>query len=177
MVANNTFSRFIRPQARAVKEQTTLYREPSTFNIRPNCPLDSQASQGFTHCDIKDENILVDNYLNVRFRTLSPSISHSNVNVDLPQVKRVDPSEPRPCYTIFFGTTAYAASEVLLKKPYRAPPSRSMDAGHPRFFLAHRRFSVLDRSRCHSRACFTCCPRLCPRSRISRTAHVALPGP
>jgi serine/threonine protein kinase len=41
-------------------------------------------SQGVTHCDIKDENILVDNYLNVRFRTLSPSISHSDVNVDLP---------------------------------------------------------------------------------------------
>lgn len=40
-------------------------------------------SQGVTHCDIKDENILVDNYLNVRFRTLS-SISHSSVNVDLP---------------------------------------------------------------------------------------------
>lgn len=41
-------------------------------------------SQGVTHCDIKDENILVDNYLNVRFRTLCPSISHSNANVDLP---------------------------------------------------------------------------------------------
>lgn len=41
-------------------------------------------SQGVTHCDIKDENILVDNYLNVRFRTLSPSISHSNVNMVLP---------------------------------------------------------------------------------------------
>ena len=39
------------------------------------------------------------------------------------QVKLVDPSEPRPCYTTFFGTTAYAASEVLLKKPYRAPPA------------------------------------------------------
>ena len=31
----------------------------------------------------------------------------------------VDPSEPRPCYTVYFGTTAYVASEVLLKKRYR----------------------------------------------------------
>ena len=75
MAANNTFLRFIRTQARAVKEQTTLYREPSTFYIRPNCPieavryLDSQGRQGVTRCDIKDENILVDN---------------SNVNVNLP---------------------------------------------------------------------------------------------
>ena len=34
-------------------------------------------SQGVTHCDIKDENILVDGYLNVRSRTSCPSIFFS----------------------------------------------------------------------------------------------------
>lgn len=33
-----------------------------------------------------------------------------------------DPVQPRPFYSLFFGTTAYAASEVLLKRPYQAPP-------------------------------------------------------
>ena len=86
MAANITILRFIRTPARAVKEETTLYREPSTFYIRPNCPIEAVRyldSQGVTHCDIRDESILVDSYLNVRFRTLSP-ISHSNVSVDLP---------------------------------------------------------------------------------------------
>ncbi|KAF8502182.1 kinase-like protein, partial [Russula emetica] len=73
-------------------------------------------SQGVTHCDIKDENILVDNYLNVKL-------------VDFGSAVVVDPSEPRPCYTLFFGTTAYAASEVLLKRPYRAPPAEVWTLG------------------------------------------------
>ncbi|TFY82802.1 hypothetical protein EWM64_g1208 [Hericium alpestre] len=66
-------------------------------------------SHGVTHCDIKDENILVDKDLNVKL-------------VDFGSAVVVDPSEPRPFYTLFFGTTAYAASEVLQKKPYQAPP-------------------------------------------------------
>jgi serine/threonine protein kinase len=41
----------------------------------------------------------------------------------------VDPSEPRPFYTLFFGTTAYAASEVLRKKPYQAPPAEIWTLG------------------------------------------------
>ncbi|KAH9992588.1 kinase-like domain-containing protein [Russula vinacea] len=73
-------------------------------------------SQGVTHCDIKDENILVDNYLNVKL-------------VDFGSAVVVDPSEPRPTYTLFFGTTAYAASEVLQKKPYRAPPAEMWTLG------------------------------------------------
>jgi serine/threonine protein kinase len=34
----------------------------------------------------------------------------------------VDPAQPRPFYNLFFGTTAYAASEVLLKQSYQASP-------------------------------------------------------
>jgi serine/threonine protein kinase len=73
-------------------------------------------SQGVTHCDIKDENILVDSYLNVKL-------------VDFGSAVVVDPAEPRPQYTLFFGTTAYAASEVLQKRPYRAPPAEIWTIG------------------------------------------------
>jgi hypothetical protein len=44
-------------------------------------------SQGVTHCDIKDENILVDGYLNVCFRTFLRRFSHSNVDTDFPAGK------------------------------------------------------------------------------------------
>lgn len=40
-----------------------------------------------------------------------------------------DPSEPRPYYTLFFGTSAYAASEILRKKPYQAPPAEIWTLG------------------------------------------------
>ncbi|KAI0032238.1 kinase-like protein, partial [Vararia minispora EC-137] len=73
-------------------------------------------AQGVTHCDIKDENILVDERLNVKL-------------VDFGSAVVVDPAEARPHYTVFFGTTAYAASEVLLKKPYRAPPAEVWTLG------------------------------------------------
>lgn len=73
-------------------------------------------SQGVSHCDIKDENILVDSYLNVKL-------------VDFGSAVVVDPAETRPLYTLFFGTTAYAASEVLQKKPYRAPPAEIWTLG------------------------------------------------
>src|SRR5712672_2559672 len=39
-------------------------------------------SHGVTHCDIKDENILVDNYLNVRLHMSSPFLSHHAVDMD-----------------------------------------------------------------------------------------------
>ncbi|KAI0066086.1 Pkinase-domain-containing protein [Artomyces pyxidatus] len=73
-------------------------------------------SQGVTHCDIKDENILVDNELTVKL-------------VDFGSAVVVDPAQPRPLYTLFFGTTAYAASEVLQKKPYHAPPAEIWTLG------------------------------------------------
>jgi len=49
--------------------------------------------------------------------------------IDFGSAVVVDPSEPRPRYTLFFGTTAYAASEVLQKRPYRAPPAEIWTLG------------------------------------------------
>jgi serine/threonine protein kinase len=49
--------------------------------------------------------------------------------IDFGSAVVVDPAEPRPLYTLFFGTTAYAASEVLQKKPYRAPPAEIWTLG------------------------------------------------
>lgn len=40
-----------------------------------------------------------------------------------------DPSLPPPYYTLFFGTTAYAASEILLKQPYRSAPAEIWTLG------------------------------------------------
>lgn len=49
--------------------------------------------------------------------------------VDFGSAVVTDPTCPRPYYTLFFGTTAYAASEVLLKRPYRAPPAEIWTLG------------------------------------------------
>lgn len=40
-----------------------------------------------------------------------------------------DPTLPPPYYTLFFGTTAYAASEILLKKSYRSAPAEIWTLG------------------------------------------------
>ncbi|KZT10643.1 kinase-like protein [Laetiporus sulphureus 93-53] len=73
-------------------------------------------SQGITHCDIKDENLLVDSDLKVKL-------------IDFGSAVVADPSLPRPHYTLFFGTTAYASSEILRKQPYRAPPAEIWTLG------------------------------------------------
>lgn len=41
----------------------------------------------------------------------------------------VDPNQPRPFYDTFFGTTAYAASEILLKNHYQAAPAEVWTLG------------------------------------------------
>ncbi|OBZ68022.1 Serine/threonine-protein kinase PSK2 [Grifola frondosa] len=73
-------------------------------------------TQGITHCDIKDENLVIDSDLKVKL-------------IDFGSAVVADPSTPRPYYTLFFGTTAYASSEILLKKPYRAPPAEVWTLG------------------------------------------------
>jgi len=40
-----------------------------------------------------------------------------------------DPSKPRPFYDVFYGTTAYASSEVLRKRAYRAGPAEVWTLG------------------------------------------------
>ena len=40
-----------------------------------------------------------------------------------------DPSKPRPFYEVFYGTTAYASSEVLRKQAYRAGPAEVWTLG------------------------------------------------
>lgn len=40
-----------------------------------------------------------------------------------------NPNESRPYHTLFYGTTAYASSEILLKKPYQAPPAEVWTIG------------------------------------------------
>ncbi|KAG6812599.1 hypothetical protein H0H92_001950 [Tricholoma furcatifolium] len=73
-------------------------------------------SQGVTHRDIKDENLVIDRDLKVKL-------------IDFGSAAVVDPNEPRPYYTLFYGTTAYASPEILLKQPYQAPPAEIWTLG------------------------------------------------
>lgn len=49
--------------------------------------------------------------------------------IDFGSAVAVDPLLPRPLYTLFFGTTAYASSEILRKQAYRAPPAEIWTLG------------------------------------------------
>ncbi|PFH51477.1 hypothetical protein AMATHDRAFT_175049 [Amanita thiersii Skay4041] len=72
--------------------------------------------QGIFHRDIKDENILVDTNFKIKL-------------IDFGSAIVTDPGRPRPFYQQFFGTAAYAASEILRQEKYQAPPAEIWTLG------------------------------------------------
>ncbi|KXN90616.1 Serine/threonine-protein kinase PSK2 [Leucoagaricus sp. SymC.cos] len=77
------------------------------------CYLDSL---GIAHRDIKDENLVIDENLKVKL-------------IDFGSACICDPSKPRPFHTQFYGTAAYASSEILLRKRYQAGPAEIWTLG------------------------------------------------
>jgi len=71
---------------------------------------------GITHRDIKNENVVIDKNLKIKL-------------IDFGSAIAVDPILLRPTYTMFYGTAAYASSEILLKKEYRAAPAEIWTIG------------------------------------------------
>lgn len=49
--------------------------------------------------------------------------------IDFGSASIVDPNEERPYYTLFYGTTAYASPEILLKREYQAAPAEIWTLG------------------------------------------------
>ncbi|OAX42524.1 kinase-like protein [Rhizopogon vinicolor AM-OR11-026] len=73
-------------------------------------------SRGIYHRDLKDENLVIDKDFKVKL-------------IDFGSAAIENPDEPSPYYKLFFGTTAYAPSEVLLKRPYQAAPAEIWTLG------------------------------------------------
>ena len=97
--------------------------------------VDYLDSIGITHRDVKDENLVIDKDLRVSF-PFYQGTAMSNIYlryqvklIDFGSVVVADPSKPRPFYEHFFGTTAYAASEILRKQPYQAAPAEVWTLG------------------------------------------------
>ncbi|TFK53616.1 Pkinase-domain-containing protein [Heliocybe sulcata] len=81
--------------------------------------------QGITHRDIKDENLVVDK----EFKARRLCIAYRLSLIDFGSAVVADPTRQRPFYNLFYGTTAYAASEILHKKPYQAAPAEIWTLG------------------------------------------------
>ncbi|KAF8224938.1 Pkinase-domain-containing protein [Tricholoma matsutake] len=73
-------------------------------------------SQGITHRDIKDENLVIDKNLKVKL-------------IDFGSAAVVDTNKPRPYYDEFYGTVEYAAPEILLHRDYQAAPAEIWTLG------------------------------------------------
>ncbi|KAI0076128.1 Pkinase-domain-containing protein [Panus rudis PR-1116 ss-1] len=91
------------------------------------------SEMGITHCDIKDENLVVDAEFKVKLIDFgSALISYPPPPSPSSPTSPSSHSHPHPqeeYHTLFFGTTAYAASEILLKQPYRAAPAEIWTLG------------------------------------------------
>lgn len=73
-------------------------------------------SLGIVHRDIKDENVVIDKNLKIKL-------------IDFGSAVAVDPTSSRPTYSMFYGTAAYASSEILLKQEYKAAPAEIWTIG------------------------------------------------
>ncbi|KAF8906554.1 kinase-like domain-containing protein [Gymnopilus junonius] len=71
---------------------------------------------GIIHRDIKDENLVIDKSLTVKL-------------IDFGSAIAIDPAQPAPYFQMFYGTAAYASSEILLKKNYQAAPAEIWTLG------------------------------------------------
>ncbi|BGP00581.1 CAMK/CAMKL/PASK protein kinase [Rhodotorula toruloides ATCC 204091] len=71
---------------------------------------------GICHRDIKDENIVITHDYRVKL-------------IDFGSAVIFDPRQPSPVYHRFFGTTSFAAAEILRGEAYQAPPAEVWSLG------------------------------------------------
>lgn len=71
---------------------------------------------GICHRDIKDENVVCDAQYRVKL-------------IDFGSAVIFDPRQPAPLYHRFFGTTSFAAAEILRGEAYQAPPAEVWSLG------------------------------------------------